>query len=188
MKPLNSGYLRVLKNLSVIERCPLWGGNLKKIITFVTCSLFGMSAIGRFHCNYKNTRTRKIIPYRTILITGLWLVRKVFYYEYVKQEKCIYFLPDKPFLLLFTFFQMQDFLTFYSLNIFIVWKGVSVPPSWYPPLSWDFWKDQPLPFKKEGGGSSNCDIYDICVELIFWPMSFTPGWKCTRNQPLRYSL
>ena len=154
----------------------------------MACSLFGMSAIGRFHSNDKNMRIRKIIPYRTILITGLWLVRKVFYYEYVKQEKCIYFLPDKPFLLLFTFFQMQDFLTFYSLNIFIVWKGVSVPPSWYPLLSWDFWKDQPLPFKKEGGGSSNCDIYDICVELIFWPMSFTPGWKCTRNQPLRYSL
>ena len=88
VKPLNNGYLRVLKNLSVIERCPLWGGNLKKIITFVTCSLFGMSAIEKFHCNDKNMRTRKIIPYRTILITGL-LVRKVFYYEYVKQEKCI---------------------------------------------------------------------------------------------------
>ena len=112
MKPLNSGYLRVLKNLSVIERCPLWGGNLKKIITFVTCSLFGMSAIGRFHCNYKNTRTRKIIPYRTILITGLWLVRKVFYYEYVKQEKCIYFMPDTPFLLLFTFFSNARFFNF----------------------------------------------------------------------------
>ena len=36
MKPMNSGYLRVLKDLSVIERCPLLGGNLKKIVTFET--------------------------------------------------------------------------------------------------------------------------------------------------------
>ena len=46
MKPLNSGQLRVLKNLSVIKRCPLLGGNLIKIVTF------GMSAIGRFLCIY----------------------------------------------------------------------------------------------------------------------------------------
>ena len=34
----------------------------------------------------KNIRTRRIIPYRTILVTGLSLVRKIkiFYYEYVK--------------------------------------------------------------------------------------------------------
>ena len=54
MKPLNSGHLRVLKNVSVIERCPLLGGNLRKIVTFGTlfkaCPLFGMFAIGRFHC------------------------------------------------------------------------------------------------------------------------------------------
>ena len=36
MEPLNSGYLRVFKNLSVIERCPLLGGNSKKIVTFGT--------------------------------------------------------------------------------------------------------------------------------------------------------
>ena len=36
MKPLNSGHLRFLKNLSVIGRCPLLGGNLKKIVTFGT--------------------------------------------------------------------------------------------------------------------------------------------------------
>ena len=36
VKPLNSGYLRVLKSLSIIERCPLLGGNLKKIVTFGT--------------------------------------------------------------------------------------------------------------------------------------------------------
>ena len=36
MKPLNSGHLRVLKNLSVIGRCPLLGGNLKKIVAFGT--------------------------------------------------------------------------------------------------------------------------------------------------------
>ena len=36
VKPLNSGHLRVLKNLSVIESCPLLGGNFKKIVTFGT--------------------------------------------------------------------------------------------------------------------------------------------------------
>ena len=36
VKPLNSGQLRVLKNLSVIERCSLLGGKLKKIVTFGT--------------------------------------------------------------------------------------------------------------------------------------------------------
>ena len=36
VKPLNSGHLRVLKNLSVIERCPLLGGNFKKIVTLGT--------------------------------------------------------------------------------------------------------------------------------------------------------
>ena len=36
VKPLNSGHLRVFKNLSVIERCPLLGGYLKRIVTFET--------------------------------------------------------------------------------------------------------------------------------------------------------
>ena len=36
MKPLTSGHLWVLKNFSVIERRLLLGGNLKKILTFVT--------------------------------------------------------------------------------------------------------------------------------------------------------
>ena len=36
VKPLNSGHQRVLKNLSVIERCPLLGADLKKIVTFGT--------------------------------------------------------------------------------------------------------------------------------------------------------
>ena len=34
VKPLNSGHYRFLKKLSVIERCPLLGGNFKKIVTF----------------------------------------------------------------------------------------------------------------------------------------------------------
>ena len=34
VKPLNSGHLRVLKNVSVIKRCPLLGGNVTKIVTF----------------------------------------------------------------------------------------------------------------------------------------------------------
>ena len=54
----------------------------------------------------KNMRTRRIIPYRTILITGLSLVIKIntFYYEYVKEEKCKYLMPDTRFLLLCKFF------------------------------------------------------------------------------------
>ena len=36
VKPLNSGHLRVFKNLSVIESWPLLGGNFKKIVTFGT--------------------------------------------------------------------------------------------------------------------------------------------------------
>ena len=36
VKPLNSGHLRVVKNLPVIKRHPLLGGNLTKIVTFVT--------------------------------------------------------------------------------------------------------------------------------------------------------
>ena len=52
MKALNSEHLRVFKNLSAIERCPLLWGNLKKTVTFGTncfvmlfkaCSLFRMS-------------------------------------------------------------------------------------------------------------------------------------------------
>ena len=36
VKPLNSGHLWVLENLSVINRCPLLGGNCKKIVIFGT--------------------------------------------------------------------------------------------------------------------------------------------------------
>ena len=36
VKPLNSGHLRVFKNLSFIKRCPLLGGHLTKIVTFGT--------------------------------------------------------------------------------------------------------------------------------------------------------
>ena len=34
VKPLISGQLQALKNLSVIERCPLLGSNFKKVVTF----------------------------------------------------------------------------------------------------------------------------------------------------------
>ena len=36
VKPLNSGHLRVLKNVSVIKRCPLLGDSLAKIVIFGT--------------------------------------------------------------------------------------------------------------------------------------------------------
>ena len=48
VEPLNTGHLRVLKYLSVIKRCPLLGGNFKKIVTFGSkCfdSYYGMAAI-----------------------------------------------------------------------------------------------------------------------------------------------
>ena len=44
VKPLNSGHLRVLKNLSVIERWSLLGGNLKKIV------IFGTKCFVRYSC------------------------------------------------------------------------------------------------------------------------------------------
>ena len=51
VKPLGSGHQLILKNLSVIERCPLSGGNFKKICPlFIAFPLSGMSPIGRFHC------------------------------------------------------------------------------------------------------------------------------------------
>ena len=36
VKPLNSEHLRVLKNLPVIDKCPLSRGNLIKIVKFGT--------------------------------------------------------------------------------------------------------------------------------------------------------
>ena len=36
VKPSNSGHIRVLKNVSVIDRCPVLGENLTKIVTFET--------------------------------------------------------------------------------------------------------------------------------------------------------
>ena len=48
VKHLNSRYLWVSKNLSVMERCPLLGGNFKKIVTFglnVLSAIHGMSSI-----------------------------------------------------------------------------------------------------------------------------------------------
>ena len=45
VKPLNSRHLRVLKIMSVIERCLLLGGNFKKIVTVGTKCFQGMSAI-----------------------------------------------------------------------------------------------------------------------------------------------
>ena len=52
MKPPNSGHLRVLKNLFVIERSPLLGGNLKKIGKFRTKHFARYS----WHVRYLNIR------------------------------------------------------------------------------------------------------------------------------------
>ena len=48
VKPLNSGHLQVLKNLSAIERCLLLGGNLKRLLQLglnFSSAIHGMSAI-----------------------------------------------------------------------------------------------------------------------------------------------
>ena len=48
VKPLNSGQLRVLKNLSVIKRCPLLGDSLTKIVTFGTKHFVRYSSYVRY--------------------------------------------------------------------------------------------------------------------------------------------
>ena len=72
MKPLNSGHLVVLNNLSVIERCQLLGGNIKKIVIFGTqhfvcyslhvryweISLYQKN-VGRYERNHWETRVTK---------------------------------------------------------------------------------------------------------------------------------
>ena len=47
-KPLNSGHLRFFKKLSIIERCPLLGGNLKRVLTFGIQSFFRYSRHVRY--------------------------------------------------------------------------------------------------------------------------------------------
>ena len=48
MKPLNSGHLQVLKNMTVIKRCLLLGGSLTKIVTFETKSFVHYSRHVRY--------------------------------------------------------------------------------------------------------------------------------------------
>ena len=48
VKALNSGLLRVFKKLSIIERCPLLGGNLKRFLTFGIQSFFRYSRHVRY--------------------------------------------------------------------------------------------------------------------------------------------
>ena len=58
---------------------------------------------------FTRRKTKKIILYRTIFITGLSLVRKIFYYEFVKQEKCIYFMVDTSPFVVYIFFERKIF-------------------------------------------------------------------------------
>ena len=69
VKPLNSGNLQVLKNLSFIKRCPLLGGSLKKIVTFRTkhfvrysrhVRYMGCTLLGGF-----TTTTTEVINFKT---------------------------------------------------------------------------------------------------------------------------
>ena len=70
---------------------------------------------------FTRTRTRKIIPYHTTLITGLSLVRKInFLLRVCKTGRRVYILHARhvSFSCLH-FFQTQDFLIFYSLDTFV---------------------------------------------------------------------
>ena len=90
VKPRNSGHLRVLKYFSVIERCPLLGGNLTKIVTFATkrfvryprhVRCLGYPPLGGFTLHYF-LRIGTTNRY-TILIKKR-LQRKCFYLKFVK--------------------------------------------------------------------------------------------------------
>ena len=48
IKPLNSGHLRVFKNLSIIKRCSLLGDSLTKIVIFVTNHFVRYSRYARY--------------------------------------------------------------------------------------------------------------------------------------------
>ena len=125
----------------------------------MACSLFGMSAIGRFHCNDKNMKTRKIIPYRTILITGLWLVRKVNILLWVyKTGKMYLFHSCQTHLsfFLFTFFSNARFFNFLLFKYIYSAERCISPPSWYPPF---LKKDPPPPFWQPSW--KNTRFYDI---------------------------
>ena len=70
---------------------------------------------------FTRTRTRKIIPYCTILITGLSLLRKInFLLRVCKTGRRVYILHARhiSLIVVYIFFRMQDFLIFYSLNTF----------------------------------------------------------------------
>ena len=84
MKPLNSGHLRVLKNLSVIERYPLLGVNLKKIVTFGTKRFVRYSR----HVHYLGCR----------LLGGFTVIQKWFSLTIKSLPyTCVYwFLPVQP--------------------------------------------------------------------------------------------
>ena len=72
VKPLKSGHLQVLKNLSIIEGCLVLGVNLKDNVTFGTkCfvhySQHGMSTIGRFYYIQENVCITHIFAVSTKL-------------------------------------------------------------------------------------------------------------------------
>ena len=84
----------------------------------------------------KNMRTRRIIPYRMLLITGLSLVRKINILLWVYKTGKVYILHAKnmfPFVV-YIFFWMHNFLIFYSLNIFVFKWSIFWPMWLYPVL------------------------------------------------------
>ena len=58
VKPLNSGHLQVLKNLSVIERCPLLGGNFTLTVIFGTEHF---ACYSRYICYWEVSRYFKVV-------------------------------------------------------------------------------------------------------------------------------
>ena len=69
VKPLNSGHLRFLKNLSVIKRCPLLGGSLTEIVTFGTKHFVCCPRHVRY-LGYPLLRGFTVIIYLVILTTA----------------------------------------------------------------------------------------------------------------------
>ena len=77
--------------------------------------------MGNTSMDFWKVRTRKKTQNRRILITGLSLVRKINILLSVCKTRKVYILQkqDTFNFVVYIFFEQQDFLIFYSLNIFV---------------------------------------------------------------------
>ena len=111
MKSLNRGHARVLKNLSVIERCPLLGGNFKKILTFGTKPLvhyswhvryLGCPLLGGLTTLWKKTFGGEYLPHEYKTKTErTWYIQKMSSENFiinVQFTSCVQGVLRKPFI------------------------------------------------------------------------------------------